>query len=86
MLKITNHIRPLKCHYPINMEKNLVFTEVLIKISYHLTTVTYKGDLSDIGNEIGYVLGNSIPKMNKEEIDAFITGFKHGVSLTNGIH
>ena len=68
------------------MERNLVFTEVLIKISDHLAMVTYEGDLSDIGNEIGYILGNTIPNMNKEEIDAFITGFKHGVSLTNGTH
>ena len=86
MLKITNHIRLLKCHYPINMERNLVFTEVLIKISDHLAMVTYEGDLSDIGNEIGYILGNTIPNMNKEEVDTFITGFKHGVSLSNGTH
>ena len=68
------------------MERDLNFNDVLTEISVRLTTVTYQGDLSDIGNEIGYMLGNIIPNMNQEEIDTFITGFKHGVSLTNETH
>lgn len=68
------------------MERDLNFNDVLTEISARLTTVTYEGDLSDIGNEIGYILGNIIPNMTQEEIDTFITGFKHGVSLTNGTH
>lgn len=46
----------------------------------------YIGDMSDFGNEIGYALGNVFPNMNDEDISMFITGFKHGVSLTNGTH
>jgi hypothetical protein len=68
------------------VERDLNFAKVLNKISEYLNTVTYQGDLSDIGNEIGYILGDIIPNMNQEEIDTFITGFKHGVSLTNGTH
>jgi hypothetical protein len=42
----------------------------------------YIGDLSDLGNEIGIVVGNLYLNMNQEEIDLFVSGFKHGVSLT----
>lgn len=45
----------------------------------------YDGDFSDLGNEIGIVVG-SLLKMGDDEINDFITGFKHGVSLTNGTH
>jgi 2-keto-4-pentenoate hydratase/2-oxohepta-3-ene-1,7-dioic acid hydratase in catechol pathway len=44
------------------------------------------GDLSDIGNEIGFSIGQSLKNMSQDEIDDFISGFKHGVSLTNGTH
>lgn len=62
--------------------------EILTRINSILshTNVTYLGDLSDVGNEIGYAIGQIIENMTQEEIDAFITGFKHGVSLTNGTH
>jgi len=43
-------------------------------------------DMSDLGNEVGYVIGNVFSKMTEEEIKDFIFGFKHGVSLTNGTH
>jgi hypothetical protein len=44
------------------------------------------GDISDIGNEIGFKLGNILSNLTEEEIKVFIIGFKHGVSLTNGTH
>ena len=50
------------------------------------SNVPYAGDISDIGNEIGYAVGYTLENMTQEQIDAFITGFKHGVSLTNGTH
>jgi len=53
-------------------------------ISY--SNISYTGDISDIGNEIGYAVGHTLENMTQEQIDAFITGFKHGVSLTNGTH
>ncbi len=42
----------------------------------------YIGDLSDLGNEIGVVIGKSYLDMSDEEINLFVMGFKHGVSLT----
>lgn len=52
----------------------------------HLNNIAVQGDLSDVGNEIGYAVGQVFENMTQEQIDAFITGFKHGVSLTNGTH
>jgi hypothetical protein len=62
--------------------------EILDEIGYILysTHYIYQGDLSDVGNEIGYAVGQVFENMTQEQIDAFITGFKHGVSLTNGTH
>ena len=43
-------------------------------------------DISDIGNEVGFGIGSILENMTEEEINDFISGFKHGVSLTNGTH
>jgi len=62
--------------------------EILTRINSILShaNITYQGDLSDVGNEIGFAVGQIIENMTQEQIDVFITGFKHGVSLTNGTH
>lgn len=67
------------------MEK---FEKVKIDIVNQLLAIKYKnGDLSDIGNEIGIILGEFI---NKNELgcdlDDFLSGLNHGISLTNGTH
>ena len=46
----------------------------------------YIGDISDLGNEIGITVGNAYENMTEENINDFIFGFRHGVSLTNGTH
>ncbi len=49
--------------------------------------VTYQGDLSDLGNEVGYVLGTHVvADMDETQITDFIHGLQHGISLTNGTH
>lgn len=49
--------------------------------------VTYEGDLSDLGNEVGYVLGTYvIANMDEVQITDFIHGLQHGISMTNGTH
>ncbi len=48
--------------------------------------IKYTGDLSDFGNEVGFWLGKHYENMTEDEIQLFIIGFKHGVSLTNGTH
>lgn len=49
-------------------------------------TTNYEGDISDLGNEIGYCLGICIADMTEEQTSDFISGLRHGVSLTNGTH
>lgn len=69
------------------MEREINFKETLTLLSQNLPSVSYdNGDLSDIGNEIGFQLGSILPNMTDEEIRDFMMGFKHGVSLTNGTH
>jgi hypothetical protein len=50
-----------------------------------LENINYpNGDISDVGNEIGIALGQYLS--TDEELNDFITGLKHGISLTNGTH
>lgn len=46
----------------------------------------YIGDLSDCGNEIGLIVGECYEDMTVGEIEDFIVGIRHGISLTNGTH
>jgi hypothetical protein len=64
------------------------FKIIINELSERLSLVEpySNADLSDLGNEIGFILGDIIKDMDDENIQTFITGFKHGVSLTNGTH
>ena len=75
--------------------KKIKVDETIVKIIHQLHILSlenpvYKNnkstDMCDLGNEIGFVIGSVIPKMNEKQIKDFISGFKHGVSLTNGTH
>ena len=48
--------------------------------------ISYDGDIADFGNEVGYALGNVITNMTESQISDFISGLRHGISLTNGTH
>jgi hypothetical protein len=48
--------------------------------------IKYEGDISDLGNEVGYQLGQILKNMTETQIRDFIHGLKHGISLTNGTH
>jgi hypothetical protein len=63
------------------MEK---FDEVMEDIIFQLSEITYQGDLSDIGNEIGIVIAKYFDETNT--VKDFISGLKHGISLTDGSH
>lgn len=68
-------------------ERDINFKETLHSLSNGLNKVKYEnGDLADVGNEVGFILGNLLPDMSDDEISIFISGFRHGVSLTNGTH
>jgi hypothetical protein len=61
------------------------FQHILKQISESLSKVPYdNGDLSDVGNEVGIVLGNYIT--TEQEFKDFVSGLRHGISLTNGEH
>lgn len=71
--------------YLINREIN--FKDTINSLITKLGSVEYdNGDLSDLGNEIGIGLGNVLSELSEDEISMFISGFRHGVSLTNGTH
>ena len=53
-----------------------------VEIIDRLEDYRYKGDISDIGNEIGIVIG----KYSEYDIKNFISGLNHGISLSNGTH
>jgi hypothetical protein len=61
------------------------FQHILKQIKEHMEKVHYKnGDLSDIGNEIGIILGNYVE--SEQDLKDLIQGIRHGISLTNGTH
>jgi len=69
------------------MKREINFRKTILSISTKLLALPYDdGDISDIGNEIGIVVGSCVEGMTEEEINDFISGFRHGVSLTNGTH
>ena len=60
------------------------FKKILKEISENLNNVAYEyGDYSDIGNEVGFVLGKTI---TKDELEDFFAGLRHGISLSDGTH
>ena len=59
----------------------------IVEIIEQLKSADYDiGDLSDIGNTIGIIIGKYICEDMGFEEDSFLHGFKHGVSLSNGTH
>ena len=64
-----------------------MFNKIKEDIINQISNITYVGDLSDIGNEIGIILGNYINENEMGyELESFIHGLKHGISLTDGTH
>jgi hypothetical protein len=61
------------------------FQHILKQIKEHMEKVSYEnGDISDVGNEIGVVLGNYIE--SEQDFKDLVQGIRHGISLTNGTH
>ena len=68
-------------------DREIDFQAALKTISSKLKIVTYNnGDISDLGNEVGIATGLALKNMSEDEISQFISGLKHGISLTNGSH
>ena len=60
--------------------------QISLSLSERLFEIKYYGDVSDLGNEIGYTVGNIVKDMTEQETTDFIHGIRHGISLTNGTH
>jgi len=59
------------------------FEKISNTLVISLANISYKnGDISDIGNEIGIAIGEYLS--TDEELNDFISGLKHGVTLKNG--
>lgn len=68
-------------------DRYIAFKETMKELGSQLWEVPYEnGDISDIGNEVGVTLGRILSEFTESEISQFISGFKHGISLTNGTH
>jgi len=63
-----------------------VLAQISLSLSERLFEIKYYGDVSDLGNEIGYVVGNVLKDMTETEMNDFLHGIRHGISLTNGTH
>lgn len=61
-------------------------SQIALSLSEKCFSVKYKGDIADLGNEIGFVVGKVVKDMTEGEIVDFIHGLRHGISLTNGTH
>ena len=58
--------------------------EIVKPLIQHLEEIPYRvGDISDLGNEIGYAISQFL---DEDKLDDFIMGLKHGISLKNGTH
>jgi hypothetical protein len=44
------------------------------------------GDLSDLGNEIGIIIGQYTNDEMGYEKDDFVSGVRHGISISDGSH
>lgn len=62
-----------------------VLKKIADKINEMSEDVHYQGDISDIGNEIGYCVGKVL-NISPNDTEDFIRGIRHGISLTNGTH
>jgi len=61
------------------------FKLIMNRLTQSLGDIPYdNGDISDVGNEIGFLIGEYLS--TEEELNDFIHGLKHGISLKNGTH
>lgn len=68
-------------------ERIIEFRDVFEQLCQTFSEIKYdNGDISDVGNEVGFALGKALTDLKEDEIKDFILGLKHGISLTNGTH
>jgi hypothetical protein len=70
------------------MELNVKTSLILLipQIELRISDMKYvEGDESDLGNELGYCIGQ-LMKFSEEKTEDLIHGIRHGISLTNETH
>lgn len=65
---------------------SLLMKLIAAVISYEIAHVKQMDDLGDLGNEIGIVIQRYFDDEPGFNLDSFINGVKHGVSLGDGTH
>lgn len=70
----------------VRVVDNTKINDIANSLKVSTSGMNFIGDISDLGNEIGVVVGLAFKDMTDEDITDFIQGFRHGVSLTNGTH
>ena len=69
----------------INSLEEENFKKIIEKMNKNFSEIKYSnGDISDIGNEIGIAIGEHLSE--SDDLNSFISGLKHGISLKNGTH
>lgn len=63
----------------MGLQKNTKIENIINEIK---SSNYFNGDLSDLGNTIGIIVGKYISDDLGYEIDDFISGIKHGISLS----
>ncbi len=67
------------------------FEQIKKDIILQLVKADYStGDLTDIGNEVGMAIAKYTMEENSQDnaldIDSFISGIRHGISIIDGTH
>ena len=77
-----------RCHVEDKKIERSKFNKACLDIANTLISLKYdNGDASDIGNEIGIIIGKYISEdQSGWEKSGFISGINHGISLTDGTH
>jgi len=83
-----NESKPQDCvriRIPHTVDDN-IFPVITSDIANTFNNLPYdRGDLSDIGNEIGIIIGKYISKDMGFDVDSFISGVHHGIDLVNKV-
>lgn len=73
----------------INVHKttaDIVYNLIIETLQNEVYRNNKSTDISDLGNEFGISLGKAIPNITEDQINDFMVGLRHGISLTNGTH
>jgi hypothetical protein len=63
------------------------FKLIIDELSSELKLLERKGkDFSDIGNTVGFVIGKYFDTQEGFELESFLSGLRHGISLVDGTH